>query len=551
MRKLVLFGTQELPVELFVQEAAYQADPLLSYIKVLSDLPNIGDAHTVVRETMKGHRAHAKANLIFSKAIIRGSEHMECIPWRSQSSRMDDLDVMTLPFTGALSYMLYGIDTSEPLIGLVEGVSAYERLSELAYPSLFPSYVYLERAVATEVYDYFSSLGRARKYMYTILKRDDLIEICINILKNYYTSIDKDTQLRLEEMFLYPNVFFGAKESVAFRVPNDLKRTAEWYGIDDTNDMPSLEPLKKCENTTLIHSMRPYGNMFMGMGNDKYIFDGGVSVPASDYVQASASIFPKYNYFHEMLRIAEQLVPRAFISIDEPITPLRYYDIHQKGHLVYAYHGKAPTETLSLEKIVEEMFPLNSRSGNFTVSTLPEAAKMYRKRMGASDPSVLQKKYILIDDAKITFNVVEDTSYKNEIVEPGTVSVSIKPQKDERLFEVSSIPVYYKTLLNEYAREEELQQPLEAGLATSLNIGLSVYVGVYIGDIQHSMVNFDGRRLNERDAFNHHKDRIDQYHAISGNRVMTNNGVILSTPIQIATRVKEEYDITTDVKFRN
>uniref|UniRef100_A0A2V0RBT6 Uncharacterized protein n=1 Tax=viral metagenome TaxID=1070528 RepID=A0A2V0RBT6_9ZZZZ len=550
LRDIFLFGTQDINVEMYKTEAANQRAPLVAYLALLNRKNSVGDIQTVTEALLNDGLAHARSNLIFSKLVIKGSENAECIPWRQRAAPYgNELDTIKLPFTGALAYMLYGIDTAVPIVDMMDGQSIYTRISDTPYPSLFPAYLFFERAAATTVYTHFTNVGRRINYNYVGIKQHDLVDLTLRLIRIYYKKEATDAEERITEMFKFPTIFFRPADIVNFVLPAALKRPNAW--VTDRH------------RKTLIHAKRPYGNMPMKLSED--VADHGVlhipvgNIDITDYQRGANNtannleLYPSINYFEEAHKIDSELLSTVFIKVTSPIDPIRFYDVNRKGHIVYmaydeAREGITVQNSIMIEDLLQAVTTLNTHDTTFSTESLQNIAKMYNRQQNQ------QKEYIIINKARITYKLIEDTSMRNELVKPLDISVELKDTQAERIYNVTEVPIYYKTIINENALEQELTLAMGGmdGLVSSRNYGLSVYVGVFYKEFKAKVANLDGRRMDSRHAFNfEYNGEPVAKSFIPGNRVTTNNGLTLSVPLQIATRVQEEFKTTTKLEFRS
>jgi hypothetical protein len=366
-----------------------------------------------------------------------------------------------------------------------------------------------------------------------------MISMTLEILKLYYTSVDPDSEERVREMFEQPNVFFRPADIARFRLPQELFRPGAWSD-------PHV-------NYSLIHAKAPFGHLLTKPGEinilTKYAPQGDVSI--RQYARnTDLQIYPEISYFDELLRIDNELLRTVIINVDAPIEPLIYYGNDRRASLLYMRYnlqGIAADEVITVDDLLRANAFLNSHDMSYTTEMLQDAAKLHNQINNTNF------RYIKMDKAKVTYKFVEDASLKNDIVKPMDVKVEFKDTHAERVYTISEVPIYYKRIMNEFASEEEMDRAFGVdGLRNSRNYGLSVYISVLYTELSAKMVNMDGRVLIDKQAFNHDYNGLQLAKStISGTRITSNNGLVLSLPMQIATREKEEYEVVTKLDFRS
>jgi hypothetical protein len=496
---VVLFGTRTDGFESRMHElVSYKPEALKlsslieEYADVLGKLRQFDGIGLAMSEAMKTKTHVTKSMAIFTDAFIHGSTHTELLPPGERIADERSIDTVMLPFDGALSFLLYGIGSSE----IAETTDAFVRFKSVSapvMPSLYPVYLYVERAIVQQAFNEFS----VEPTPYLITHREMVIDTCMDALKVYFTSVDPDSRERISHMF------------------DDSDKLAR----SGSFDLPTL----LVSDIFMNHQFTP-----------KVGSRGQEQLPGSFY--SNADIFDdnkEVSAYTSALDATDRTVEKVFIDF-EPMTPTKIETYSNGSTLVYT--GKRnPEEYISLSEVVTKALYIDSDT--LSIDTIRNLAKSHIRREGINPTDV---KGVFIEDIRTSFKFVEHKGLSDIVVDTPTITIDRNSRYLDTQFEVSEISVYYHRLTD---RQGELSESVIARELNYLN-GFLTYVSIDQDTIQRCLVNFDHAdpmnpsiyKLGPEDS------RVGE-DSIAPVKLRDGRGITYAGRVTLSTRESEEIEI--------
>uniref|UniRef100_A0A2V0R971 Uncharacterized protein n=1 Tax=viral metagenome TaxID=1070528 RepID=A0A2V0R971_9ZZZZ len=498
---VVLFGTRTDGFESRMHElVSYKPEALKlstlveEYADVLGKLRQFDGIGLAMSEAMKTKTHVTKSMAIFTDAFIHGSTHTELLPPGERIADVRSIDTVMLPFDGALSFLLYGIGSSE----IAETTDAFVRFKSMSapvLPSLYPVYLYVERAIVQQAFNEFST----EPTPYLITHREMVIDVCVDALKVYFTSVDPDSRGRISHMF---------DDS------DKLERSADF-------DLPTLLTSKLFND----HEFTP----MVGSEGQKQL-PGSFDTNA-DIAEKNKDI----NSYTSALKATDRVVEQVFIDF-EPISPTKIETYSSGSTLVYT--GKRDkSQYISLSEIVTKALYIDSDT--LSVDAIRNLAKAHIRR----EQEIYGNTTILgvyIDDVRTSFKFVEHKGLSDIVVDTPTITIDRNSRYLDTQFEVSEISVYYHRLTD---RQGELSNAVIMRELEYLN-GFLTYVSIDQDTIQKCLVNFDHADPMNPSIYKLGPDgsRVSE-DSIAAIKLRDGRGVTYAGRVTLSTRESEEIEI--------
>jgi hypothetical protein len=432
-------------------------------------------------------------------ALMRGTDHVDIVSPIGQPLIAESLTghAVELPLTGALAFVLYGV-SSTSIENEGHDYASFSQVTSVKTLSLYPMYVYLERAVCDETFAYFDvepdilPLGNnARKLSYIHRKRSEIKQLIKDILQIWFKSLDPETDERIEE---YLRRRMMNKRDQMLLVPERLKRASQLTeamigGVEPSDD-----------------GARGNGRVARGRG---YYDQGELRVlfPQREVNSNMVKYIPfSRDVAHDVFR------GDIFVSIDGGIDKV---SVQSHRDTLLDLHCLTNTpEYIDVVDVLAEAE--NAFDTKMSLSMLQSAARAYKRRynIGAN------KQYVRISsvDTKIVFSeVMGPTDVMDTSLE---LTVEYKNYSRDLNFKVDQLTVYYRKNNNEFRRDVE-----DVGNASDF---ITVPFGITLDRIMERFVYFHDVKYTNR---NFMMEPFTMYHM---------NGHILADRVGVATRIVED-----------
>jgi hypothetical protein len=437
----VMFGDAPHYTDDYVAECQGIMNNLILFSEALSRRPEVGQMMPLMSHALKDVRKVSRGAAIAVESIIKSTILADCIPYRNNVRARGNvpLHTFTLPFAGALSFFMFGIESSE-LEDAGERFLRFRPVTSIKLPSLYPSYVFMEKAIANEVYATFAP------ERYHILIPKKLVSLCLEILKVYYKDVDPASERRLSLMFDEHMVFLAPPNN-AERVPVQLRR-GFLPDMDDPIDVVEMQ-----------------NEIKYGLATTE---EPGAGMPVGNLRLLTHDIY-----------IRERRVDSVYISVDEPVPYVSHINTKGQVAALYVYKQKPPrVDTVSINDVLDQLYSTQ------TLTIGLGGIRQIARSMGA--------KYVEIDKLTTKINLVEQTGFTDEPTSEVTLTVSRKKERAERKFEIATLDVYYRLNHNEYSRD--FNNIPARGM---LNNMFATYIGMLHEDLMRYVVNYDGYKIDD------------------------------------------------------
>lgn len=478
-------------VSAYRPEANAIARYLMDYVDILSMKMEFKGADMAMQEILSSVTHIAKSHAIVADAFIRGTMHTELLP---ATGGVDDsfYETVELPFTGALSYIMYGIGSSR----VADNTNAYLEFTQAAapvLPSLFPLYVFFERAIATEVYETYAN-------DLIITKRDMMVDLVLDVLSGYFSTVDADSRSRIEYMFDAGSMVF--RDAVRqIRLPQEFKtRLYTDAYLPGAGSKPGRVPGSIKSNDPVYEDVRPYE-------------------AAVDCV--------------------DKKITEVFFDFD-PIRPAEMVTYNESRVLVYVKEEKG--EYLDLEDII--LAADYVESDTLTFEKLRNHARVYCETQGLN---ILDYAGVKVKSIQTSFKLVEHTGVTDIITETPSIQIMRNVEYKENKFKVDTIPIYYHRLTNYFrmdGRNREIDYLRSFVTYTSIDIDV---LSKYLVNVDH--IDVMNPLLYKTEEINDDK-RLLLDGKLAKLRLRDGQGITYTGNMTLATREEEDISIVTELKSR-
>jgi len=407
---------------------------------ILSRRPEVGQMLPLMQDALSNIRKPARSAAIMVSAIVKATTETDCIPYRGNVRNRGalPLQTFTLPFAGALSFLLFGVESSE-LIDDNEKYLRFIPMTSVRLPSLYPSYVYLEKAIANEIFERF------RQERFHILIPKKLVNLALEVLSVIYSKVDPASERRLTLMFDEYTRFLMA--------PNNGEIIPEFFKM-------ASGVLRDAIART---DMR--GDVKYGLAKKDAPADGA---PVGVLEPLQHAIYLK-----------KRRVDEVYISVNASVPNVTHLNVKGQAVALYVYETAPPEgETINLDTVLNELY--STQEMDYQVDSIRQIAR----QLGAE--------YVKIDKLKTKINLVEQTGFTDEPTPEPTIKVSRRKERAERKFEIDSINVYYRLNHNEYSRDA-------AGVPARgmLNAMFRTSIGMTYDSLMRYVANYDGFKFDD------------------------------------------------------
>jgi hypothetical protein len=383
---------------------------------------------------------------------------------------------------------MFGIESSG-LEDKGERFIQFAPLTSYPLPSLYPSYIFMEKAIANEVFRKFS------RDNYHVLIPEKLVRLCIEILGVFYSQVDAASERRLQLMFDEYTRFLTPPNDVE-RVPPELKRN--FMDLDGREYNVGRKDIQ--------------GAVAYGYATSSDQSDGAFRQPL--------------NILEHSIALRERRVDRVWISVRDNVGVPVVEHLTTKGQnlALYVYNEVPPKETtVTIDEVINRLYSFRQMEANM------EAIRQVASQMGAH--------YVLVEGLTTKIKLTEQTGFTDEPVAQPSFKIKIRREQAERRYSLDQLEVFYRLNNDEYSRD--VNNMPGRGM---LNQMFRTHIGMLYDDLLRFIVNYDGKLT----------DAVDLYD-LEGQpklRIMDGQGFIHSTPITIATRVEERYTLEKELKLR-
>jgi hypothetical protein len=502
---IVLFGTRTDGEESRMHEmASYRpgairmANALERFSDVLGRLRQFDGLGLAVSEAMKTS-SHLPASMaIFTDSFVHGSVHTDLLPATTQVRYEKSVGSIVLPFDGALSFLLYGIGSSE-MSTSNDSFVRFKSLSSPTMPSLYPAYLYFERAIVGSAYAAF-------KDDLLITHFDMVVSVCLDALKVYFNAVDPDSASRITYLF-------------------DERETLE----NEYLELPAYL-------TSSIFSTHQYMPRMGANGPRK--------LPGSFNTNEQIhGLNEMVNPYKDSLDAADKIITKLYIDF-KPLAPIDIETYNQGTTLVYTKASHDDARYLSLKEIVKEARYIDSLE--LSIDGIKNMAIAHLRRM-ENDEELNMYDGVMIDTLMTTFKFVEHKGLSDMVVDTPKIRIDRNPRMLDTDFEVSEVSIYYHRVTD---RQGDLSDPAKRRELDYLS-GFLTYVSVSRNEIQKSLINFDHVDPMDPSIYKVIRDQNENVrlepNALSSVRIRDGRGITYAGTMTLSTRESEEIGITTSL----
>uniref|UniRef100_A0A2V0RK48 Uncharacterized protein n=1 Tax=viral metagenome TaxID=1070528 RepID=A0A2V0RK48_9ZZZZ len=469
------------------------------YAEVLGKLRQYDGIGMAVSEALKTKTHMAKSMAIFTDSFVRGSTHVELLAPDDSGANARSIDTVMLPFDGALSFILYGIGSSE-ISDTSDAFIRFKAKASPTLPSLYPVYLYMERAIVQQAYAAFSTEPEP----YLITHREEVIDLCLDALKVYFVSIDPDSRARIGHLF-------DDSETLDATRQLDLPSALVSNIFTDTEFKPALGR------------------------------KGQESLPGSLLSNADIEeANPLINPYVGSLQAVDRTVKRMFIDFD-PISP-EVLETYSTGSVLLYTGERDVADYVSLSTVIANSRYVDSET--LSIDSVKSLAKAYLRGIDRT------AKGVFIDKIHTSFKFVEHKGLSDIVVETPTIKIDRNPRYLDTQFEVSEISIYYHRLTD---RQGQLSEGVIERELDYLR-GFMTYVSVDSADIQRCLINFDHAdpmnpsiyRIEGDDA---NIEVVDEK-SIAAIKIRDGRGITYAGRVTLSTRESEEISLTKELNSK-
>jgi hypothetical protein len=478
-----------------------------AYTRALSELPGVGRSFNAYFRAQFTNRRHLVAGMAsLNDALMRGVDHMDILSPVPGIAVEESLTghAVELPLTGALSFILYGI-SSNNIENEGTDYATFKQMGSIKTLSVYPMYVYLERAVCDETFAYFDvpqevlpfNVG-ARKPSYIHRKRSEVKQLIKDVLQIWFKTLDPETDKRIEE---YLRRRMMNKQDQLRPVPPSLKRFSQM--IEEFRN--GIEPSDNGVRDGIDGVAR--GRGWYDNGNIRPVIANG-----------------RERYLPYAIDVAKNIYRGdVYLKIDGGIDRLTVHSFRDTLVDVHCLEG-IPEEALDLGSVLDGAE--NAFDTTMTVSMLQAACRAYVRR----NPAMRDVKYVKISDVDTNIVYKELTGPTDVVDTSFELSVEYKNYDREMKFKVNELTVYYRKNSNEFRRDVQ-----DAGNNSDF---ITVPFGITLDKLMERFVYFHDEKYTNK---NFMMGQFTMYHM---------NGHILADRVGVATREVEDILVNTELTLK-
>jgi hypothetical protein len=436
----VLLGTGMYYTDAHLPECRAMHNNLLQYAESLSKIQEVGNIMPILRVAFAEAKHISRSNALFvSSQLACAADEQDILPFRVREDI--PLDIVSLPYLGALSYLVFGVNSSEDSESYTPFLNYKPRL-EIKLPSKYGMYLYMEKAICNAVFARFSDV----ELQYHLKKQPRLVKLSLDILSKFFQTLDPKSESRVTELFLNWDRYLSNANGFVHRerVPNEL-----------TNPL-----LQEMMIPTLNEQNAPYGRMLLGE-------------PVRPVKTPSV--------LEHAMDIPNMLIDEVFIT-QEPIDTVTYINNKMQRVSVYSLRER-PVMFTDLDDLLRRTpYVYDSKLSVTTIRKLMQQGGIATVR---------------VSDMRTTFDLKEQTGYNDVVIMDGEISIERKMEANEFKYAMSSIPLFYKPQHDELAVDEQGRRG--PGV---LNETFSTYVGIPYEAFERYLINHDGVLGNDPEQMN-------------------------------------------------
>jgi hypothetical protein len=492
---VVLFGTRTDGDESRMHETAVYrplamqlSGMLEDYANLLGGLRQFDGLGLAMSEAIKTKTHLTKSMAIFNDVFVHGSAHTELLPATARFEPERAVDSVTLPFEGALSFLLYGVGSSE----IEESNNSFIRFKQMStptMPSLYPVYLYFERSITQNAFVAFGD-------EMVITHHDMVVDACLDALSVYFVSLDPESKHRISYMLNDREVLRGGN---MFDLPTTLTSTIySDHAFDPTR------------------------------GRNKPLSLPGSFINNEEIEAENAESNP----YKSAIDVVDRTIDKLYIHFN-PLAPIKFESYQSGTSLVYlAPEGALDADYVSLHRLIIESDYVDA--DELTIDQILNMARVWSRKNDVRIDGVI------VEDIKTSFKFEEHRGLSDIITKTPTIKIDRNSRYLDTQFEVDEITVYYHKLTD---RQGELSEEV-LGREIDYLLSFMTHVGIRKQDVQKYIANFDHTnpmnpnvyKLIEMDG---NRDRLAD-DSIANVSVKDGKGITYAGRLTLSTRESEE-----------
>jgi hypothetical protein len=363
----------------------------------------------------------------------------------------DSVDIALIDIRGPLAFIMHGIESDKLAASRDTTSEAYKFIQynfELPIPDAYGPYLYLERAIARDVYREFHN----DKVMY--LEQDLLVRMCMHVLSLWFDKLDTGTEARLTTMFQESATYLDHGD---FIIPDELKIR---YG--------AIQPVPRVEAVAIKPSLEELNNNIVSPYGLKVfsVDDNGGATQVYPKVSPGGTIFTEdfgETQIEVSYRRGKQQIRDFFISIRQPLKTYVFMDynrVNTKIYMIDEEHFEEcfeedlnnPGRAIEEKKIIsyEEFMQLYATHRTKEVYSAKDVREMLLT--AAARNRNFRAEYVHIEKTYCNFNFQEELTDYDTYSSMPDIKVKLDEYlaTDKKYVVEGSVPVYYKKCNENY-----------------------------------------------------------------------------------------------------
>lgn len=480
------------------QDAQVIREMIFGWCSTLSSIRAYEGMNRAFEELVPLPKSLAKSMAIATSGFIQGAQNTDLLPMTGLNG--NPCDKIMLPLTGAMSFILHGITSSE-----IETDSDYVVFKDKLTPkfgSQYPLQYTMERAILHELMETF----RRAPEDYTITRIDEVVKLHKHIMSLYFTTVDSSSEDRIRMLIDRGSAFpMGG----IVRIPAELRSTLY-------SNAPTVDPVD------------------IGAGIDMFrghctldVDDEGVEIPdRAVYPPNVGPVYPK------MFKATENILDRVYVMFD-PQGALRYVTYDGRKTMVFNPEINE-ADLIDIEDILFDQ-PY-AKPGALDYAKLTNMAKLYMRKNRRMDA-----KGVLIKDIYAKFTVHEVDVPEDHVHNEMSFSVEINPQyKDYSKYTINniSIPVH---------KIKDTHDSIGGQFELTRLQNIMSYICIPVSTFEQGLVHVANAETMSPGLYKRENNAEIESYSLTNQRLVGWNGVTYSSRMTLCKRDKEEVKLNTEL----